>query len=107
MQTIPGIGPKGAAAALGAFGRIENVPADPEAWSGVAVRGARRLAALLDEHRAQALETRKLATLVCDVPGIRADLRSLAWRGADADRVETLFAELGWNRIAERIPRFG
>ena len=71
------------------------------------MRGARRLASLLDEHRELALRTRELATLVRDVPGLRADLRALAWRGADASRIETLFAELGWNRIAERIPRFG
>ncbi len=103
---VPGVGPKGAAAALGAFGRIEDVPADLAAWDAVAVRGAKRLAALLHEHRELALRTRELATLVCDVPGMRADLRSLAWRGADAGRVETLFGELGWNRIAERIPRF-
>jgi DNA polymerase-1 len=107
LPGVPGVGPKGAAAALGAFGRIEDVPGDLEAWSEVEVRGARRLAALLHEHREQALKTRELATLVCDVPGLRADLRSLAWRGADAGRVETLFAELGWNRIADRIPRFG
>ena len=106
LPGVPGVGPKGAAAALGAFGRIEDVPGDPDAWGAVKVRGARRLAALIQEHRAQALKTRELATLVCDVPGLRADLRSLAWRGADAGRVETLFAELGWNRIAERIPRF-
>jgi DNA polymerase-1 len=107
LPGVPGVGPKGAAAALGAFGRIEDVPADPQAWSAVKVRGAKRLAALLDEHRELALRTRGLATLVRDVPGLRADLRSLAWRGADAGRVESLFAELGWNRIAERIPRFG
>jgi len=107
LPGVPGVGPKGAAAALGAFGRIEDVPADPEAWSHVDVRGAKRLATLLHEHREQALRTRELATLVCDVPGMRADLRALAWQGADAGRVETLFAELGWNRIAERIPRFG
>jgi DNA polymerase-1 len=106
LPGVPGVGPKGAAAALGAFGRIEDVPADPAAWNAVEVRGAKRLAALLHEHRELALRTRELATLVCDVPGMRADLRSLAWRGADAGRVETLFGELGWNRIAERIPRF-
>jgi 5'-3' exonuclease len=107
LPGVPGVGPKGAAAALGAFGRIEDVPADLDAWAEVNVRGVKRLAALIDEHRARAVATRELATLVCDVPGMRADLRSLSWGGADAGRVETLFAELGWNRIAERIPRFG
>ena len=106
LSGVPGVGPKGAAAALRAFGRIEDVPADPAAWAAVKVRGAKRLAALLDEHRELALRTRELATLVCDVPGLRADLRSVAWHGADPARVETLFEELGWNRIADRIPRY-
>jgi DNA polymerase-1 len=106
LPGVPGIGPKGAAAALGAFGRIEDVPADPEAWGRVKVRGAKRLAALIAEHRERALATRELATLVRDVPGLRSDLRSLAWRGADPARVDRLFEELGWNRIAERIPKY-
>lgn len=106
LPGVPGVGPKGAAAALSAFGRIEDVPADPRAWGGVETRGVKRLARLLDEHRERALRTRQLATLVRDVPGLRADLRSLAWRGADAARIERLFGELGWNRIAQRIPRF-
>ena len=43
-----------------------------EAWAQVKVRGAKRLAALMKEHRQRALDTRELATLVCDEPGMRA-----------------------------------
>jgi 5'-3' exonuclease len=106
LPGVPGVGPKGAAAALRAFGRIEDVPADPAAWEGVPVRGARRLAALVEAHRAQALLTRELATLVRDVPGVEAGLGELRWRGAERARVEPLFERLGWGRIATRIPRW-
>ena len=41
-----------------------------------------------------------------DVPGIKAGLRDLELRGAHADAVDDLFAELGWGRIVDRIPRF-
>ena len=106
LPGVPGVGPKGAAAALRAFGRIEAVPADPARWQGVPVRGAGRLAALVEAHREQALRTRGLATLVRDVPGVRAGLADLSWRGADRGRIQRLFARLGWGRIAERIPRW-
>jgi DNA polymerase-1 len=106
LPGVPGVGPKTAAAALRAFGRIEDVPADPERWRGVAVRGAKRVAALVDRHREQALRTRELATLVRDVPGTRAELRRLRYGGARRGAVEPLFERLGWGRIATRIARW-
>jgi 5'-3' exonuclease len=105
LPGVPGVGPKSAAAAIGAFGRIESIPADAEAWCGVAVRGAAALAARIDAHRARALRTRELATLRRDVPGLEPSLRDLVFRGAHAQRVETLFARLGWEKIATRVPR--
>ena len=106
LPGVPGVGPVGAAAALRAFGRIESIPADPERWKPLGVRGAARLAARIETHRERALRTRELATVVRDVPGVRADLRRLRWRGARRSRVEPLFERLGWGRIATRIPRW-
>jgi DNA polymerase-1 len=106
LPGVPGVGPKSASAALRAFGRIEDIPADPLDWAGVDIRGARRVAALIDEHRERALQTRDLATIRRDVPGAEADLSTLAYRGADRTAVETLFEDLGWRRIASRIPRW-
>ncbi|HJO23606.1 MAG: 5'-3' exonuclease H3TH domain-containing protein [Myxococcota bacterium] len=106
LPGVPGVGPKTAAAALRAFRRIEEVPADSDRWAGVAVRGPKRVAGLIDAHREQALRTRDLATLVRDVPGIRALLREMNWVGADRNEVETLFEDLGWGRIATRVPRW-
>ena len=106
LPGVPGIGPKSAAAALVAFGSIESIPADPAAWLGVPVRGAARVAAAIDVHREQALRVRELATVECQVPGIRAGVASLAWKGAPRDRVEPLFERLGWKGIAARIPRY-
>jgi len=53
-----------------------------------------------------ALRTRELATLVRDVPGVRALLREMHWAGANRGEIETLFEDLGWGRIATRIPRW-
>jgi DNA polymerase-1 len=106
LPGVPGVGPKSASAALRAFGRIEDIPADPLDWAGVGIRGVRRVAALIDEHRGRALRTRELATVRRDVPGAEADLSALAYRGADRTAVETLFGDLGWQRIGSRIPRW-
>lgn len=106
LPGVPGVGPKSAAALLGVFGRIEDVPADPAAWDGVKVRGAERLAARVEAYRERALRTRALATLRHDVPGVRARVAELAWRGADRAHMETLADRLGWGRIRDRVPRW-
>jgi 5'-3' exonuclease len=106
LPGVPGVGPKGASAALRAFGQIEHIPGDSLEWEDVEVRGSRRLAALISEHRERALRTRRLATVCREVPGTSADLADLAYRGADPTVVQTLFQELGWQRIADRIPRW-
>lgn len=106
LPGVPGVGPKSASAALRAFGRIEHIPADPLDWAGVGIRGVRRVAALIDEHRDRALRTRDLVTVRRDVPGAEADLLTLAYGGADPTAIGTLFQDLGWQRIAARIPRW-
>ena len=57
-------------------------------------------------NRERALRTRELATVCRDVPDTDPPLRSLAYRGALPTEIETLFEELGWDRIATRIPRW-
>jgi len=106
LPGVPGIGPKGASAALQAFGKIEHIPADPGEWADVGVRGAARIAALIDEHRDRALRTRELATVMRDVPDTDPTLTSLAYRGARPTEIKTLFEALGWDRIATRIRRW-
>jgi len=103
LPGVPGVGPRSAAALLLAFGSIEAIPADPAGWSGVAVRGAARLAARVEEHRGRALRTRELATLVDRVPGLDASLRQLRVRAPDPKRVAELCERLGWTGLRRRI----
>jgi len=106
LPGVPGVGPKGASAALQAFGKIEHIPADPREWAEVDVRGTARVAALIDEHRERALRTRELATVVRDVPDTHPTLSHLAYRGASPGKTRTLFDEMGWEHIATRISRW-
>ena len=85
---------------------LEHIPAEPLAWADVPVRGAKRVAGLIDTHRERALRTRELATVCRTAPGADVNLDSLVYRGADPTEIESLFGELGWDRIATRIPRW-
>ncbi len=106
LPGVPGIGAKSAAAVLQAFETIESVPDDFADWGDLGVRGAKRMAERIAEHRARALKTKDLATVLRKVPGVKPGLADLAYRGADRERTEELFERLGWNRIFDRIPKW-
>lgn len=107
LPGVPGVGPRTAAAVLSAFGAIEAIPSDPAAWAGVAVRGAARAAAAIDAHREQALRIRELATVEREVPGLRARLADLAWKGGRRAEAEALFERLGFGTgLRDRVPRW-
>ncbi len=107
LPGVPGVGPKSAAAALGAFGALDAFPESLNVWEGVPIRGARRLGERVNEHREHAAKIRDLATVVRDVPGLsRVRFGDVVYRGADRERVESLFERLGWGQIATRVPQF-
>jgi len=101
---LPGWGSKSAAAVLAKFHHLEEIPASPLEW-GVPLRNAVRLAATLQQQRADAFLYRRLATLNADA-AISGDLDSLAWRGAPRDAFLALCDELGFDRIRERVHRW-
>lgn len=76
---IAGWGEKASATVLGRYPHLERIPARATEWD-VAVRGAARLSATLEEHRELALLFRTLATLRTDVPVFDA-VDELRWRG--------------------------
>ena len=76
---IPGWGEKASGAVLGRYAHLERIPAKATEWT-VAVRGAARLAASLEENRPLAMLFRTLATLRTDVP-VFSSVEELRWRG--------------------------
>ena len=101
---IPGIprwGAKSAATLLAKFVHLEHIPDDPERWE-IGVRGAATLAKNLNEHRADAVLYRELATLRTDAP-VDESLDELRWTGPDRDALESLCEELGETRLLDRI----
>lgn len=108
LPGVPGIGAKSAAAILQVFETIEGIPKDVDArgWERVRARGIAKLAEKVDAHRARALATKGLATVLRDVPGFTVRLEDLAYHGADREQVDALFDRLGWSRIRDRIARW-
>lgn len=102
---VPGIGAKTAAALLARFDGIEDALARLDEVAASDLRGARGLAARLDEHRDQALLSLELATVVTDAPFSLGD-GDLPYRGARRDAVDAVFAELGFTGLRERIVRW-
>jgi len=96
---LPGWGGKSASAVLARYGHLEAIPVEAGDWD-VDVRGAARLAAALDEYRAQALLFRELATLRTDVP-VFANVDELRWTGPRPE-FEQLAAHLGAPSLAQR-----
>lgn len=101
---LPGIGAKTAAALLGAYGHIEQIPDDPRAWS-VAVRGADKIARVLREQRDEALLYRRLATLRTDVP-LTEGLEDLRFQGVPRGRFEAWCDAIGARTLKARPTRW-
>jgi DNA polymerase I len=102
---VPGVGKKTACALLAELGSLDDVYARLDEVAELPLRGARALAARLAEHRDLAFLSRRLATVVRDMP-IDGTLEGLAFGGADPALVDPLFERLGFGGIRDRIPRW-
>lgn len=103
---LPGWGAKSAAAVLARFGHLEAIPASVLDWE-VDIRNASRLASTLEQHRADAVLYRRLATLNADADiGATPTLDALEWRGVPRERFIGLCDELGFDTVRERVHRW-
>jgi 5'-3' exonuclease len=100
---VPGIGTKTALALLQVFPNLEALYADLPRVETLPLRGAKVLRHKLDAGRELAFLSKRLATIALDAP-VPYDLDMLRYRGTEAAHVTLLFAELGFQRLAQRIP---
>jgi len=99
---VPGWGEKASGALLGRYRHLEKIPADCKQWE-LPVRGAARLAAALEAHRALAVLFRTLATLRTDVP-VFSTIEDLRWHGPTPE-FEELARQLGVAALWDRARR--
>lgn len=104
---LPGWGSKSAAVVLARFGHLEQIPDSPLEWE-LDIRNASRLAATLQQQRADAVLYRRLATLNRDarIDDVTPTLDHLEWRGVPRDRFMALCEELGFDTVRERVHRW-
>lgn len=104
MPGVPGWGRTSAAAVLGRYRCLEDIPVDPSAWT-VRVRGAGRLSASLREHWDEAVMCRDLSVLRTDLP-LRATVSDLEWRGASHPAIDAVVDHLADSTAAAWITRW-
>jgi DNA polymerase I len=94
---VPGIGQKTATKLIAEYGALEEIIAHVDALPP-------RAAAALREHTAQALQSKHLATIVCDAP-VQLDLQSARALHYDPNDVLQLFRRLEFFSLVDRLPR--
>ena len=103
---VPGVGRKTATALLQHFGSLEKVYANLDSVHEVSVRGAKTLAAKLNQHKDAADLARKLTGIACDAP-FECPETGLKPQPPDLGAINALFDEAGigtaLRRQAERV----
>jgi DNA polymerase-1 len=92
---VPGIGEKTAIKLIGQFGTLENLLAHTGELKG-------RQKQMLEEHGELARISKRLATIVCDVP-CPVDLETLKLQKPHDDGLKSLFVEFEFNSIGRRL----
>ncbi len=92
---IPGIGPKTAATLLKQFGSVEEVVAHASGLKG-------KQKELVEKHGEQAILSKKLATIVTDVP-VEFSEEALQYSGPDVQKLKPIFEELEFKTILARV----
>ncbi len=99
---VRGIGEKTGMQLVQKFGTIENLY---EALEGgvTAIGATERIKKLLFEKKADAFQSKRLATIVCDVP-IEFDFAKTLYKQVDRDVIFPWFQKLGFLSLLQRIP---
>jgi DNA polymerase I-like protein with 3'-5' exonuclease and polymerase domains/5'-3' exonuclease len=93
---VPGIGEVTAKKLLSEYKTLEDVLENADQISG-------RVGELLRKHKALALQSKRLATIVTDLP-IKLNLPAAEAVAFDSNKVRQLFGELGFRSLVNKIP---
>lgn len=102
---VSGVGQKTAVRLLCELGDLEALYRRLDEVEKLPIRGAVSVRAKLEKSQEEALLSQRLATIARDAP-VHAELEDLRFVGADRQRVDDVFARLGFNSIRERIHRW-
>jgi DNA polymerase-1 len=94
---VPGIGEKTATRLLGQYPSVEALL---DALDGIREEKLRKR---LEEHRAQVIRSKRLATIVTEVDNVHLDPEFLRRRPPDLEQVKSLFTSLEFKTLLERL----
>ena len=94
---VPGVGEKTALKLITEFGSVESVIENTDKIE------RKRIRELMEEYKEQAEFSKKLATIVTDVP-IDFDLGEMKKKEPDNEKIKSLFKELGFKSLLDKIP---
>jgi DNA polymerase-1 len=92
---IPGVGEKTAIQLIKDFGSIENLIQNTDKLKG-------KLKEKVELNSAMAVQSKRLATIICDVP-IEWDERALLMDEPNKEALREIFMELEFRRLAEQV----
>lgn len=102
ISGIRGIGEKTGMELIKKFGTIQNLY-DAIEGGVTAIGVTERIKKLLLEKKADAIQSKHLATIVCDVP-IEFDFSKTVYKKVDRDVIFPWFQKLGFLSLLQRIP---
>jgi DNA polymerase-1 len=102
VKGVPGVGEKTASALVQKFGSVKGIYDNLDRVEETGIRGAKRVAALLKEHRAGVDLARKLVRIDTDV-ALSVSPDEFAWSGVDEKTAADLLRELEFNSILREI----
>ncbi len=104
VKGVPGVGEKTAAALIRHFGSLEKLFENLDQLEATGIRGAKKLGALIAEHRGEVELARKLVRIDTEVP-IAIEPEELRWPGVDERAAAELLRELEFGSlVAELAP---
>lgn len=92
---IPGIGEKTAVKLINEFGSVERLIENAHQLKG-------KLKEKIEEHKEMALLSKKLATIICDVP-VEVKEEEMIRKEINKEAVKVLFQELEFRKLAEQL----
>ncbi len=102
VKGVPGVGEKTASALIQRFGTVDNLLAHLDDLAASDLRGAKKLAAAIAQHRADIELARKLVRIDTDAP-LKVDLNDLEFHGIDEKATAELLRELEFNSIMQEL----
>ena len=103
---VRGVGPKAATALLAEFPNLDAIYDNLDRVELLAVRGAKSLRNKLENDRANALLSRKLADLDREAP-CDLEIEDLCYSGAETTLIEAFATKWGLGRVANLTPKTG